>query len=46
MPKMDGYEACQELRRVAKQQPLPILILTRMNDVETVSRAYKSGASD
>lgn len=46
MPLMDGYETCSRLRRISKSMPLPILMLTAMDDVTTVARAYQAGATD
>jgi PAS domain S-box-containing protein len=45
MPDMSGYEVCAQLRADAGQL-LPILMVTGMDDVRSVERAYQSGATD
>lgn len=44
MPGMDGFAACSALRRRAER--LPILMLTILNDIESINRAYEAGATD
>jgi diguanylate cyclase (GGDEF)-like protein/PAS domain S-box-containing protein len=45
MPDMNGHEVCTILR--AEAGPLlPILMVTGMDDVQSVERAYSSGATD
>ena len=45
MPGMSGHEVCAVLR--AEADPLlPILMVTGMDDVQSVERAYRSGATD
>lgn len=45
MPGMNGHEVCKVLR--AEADPLlPILMVTGMDDVESVETAYRSGATD
>jgi diguanylate cyclase (GGDEF)-like protein/PAS domain S-box-containing protein len=46
MPRMDGFEACVELRRRPGGNVVPILILTALDDVESITRAYEAGATD
>lgn len=46
MPEMDGYTACHELRKTYDHQSLPVLMLTGLNDTESVDKAFDSGASD
>ncbi len=45
MPVQNGYEVCVALRREAGEL-LPIVMVTGMNDVESVDTAYRSGATD
>ena len=45
MPDMSGFEVCAQLRTDAGQL-LPILMVTGMDDVGSVERAYQSGATD
>ena len=45
MPEMSGYEVCQRLRK--KADPLlPIVMVTGLDDVNSVEAAYQSGATD
>jgi diguanylate cyclase (GGDEF)-like protein/PAS domain S-box-containing protein len=45
MPDLDGHEVCVRLRAEAGEQ-LPIVMVTGMDDVKSVERAYDSGATD
>ncbi|MDH5326654.1 MAG: EAL domain-containing protein [Gammaproteobacteria bacterium] len=46
MPEMDGYTACRELRDTLGAQHVPILLLTGLNDVQSVEKAFECGATD
>ena len=46
MPEMDGYEACAALRAMPGGQTVPILMLTGLDDVDSINRAYEVGATD
>ena len=46
MPVVDGYEACERLRRRPDSARLPILMLTGEDDPAAISRAYDVGATD
>jgi diguanylate cyclase (GGDEF)-like protein len=46
MPVLDGFEACQAIRQSPEGQHTPILMLTGLDDVESIDRAYRSGATD
>ena len=45
MPGMDGYETCAALRAEAGAL-LPIVVVTGMDDLASIERAYESGATD
>ena len=45
MPGMDGYQVCAALRAEAGDE-LPIVMVTGMDDVDSIERAYESGATD
>lgn len=45
MPGMNGYEACARLRLEAGND-LPIVMVTGMDDIESVERAFDAGATD
>lgn len=46
MPGMDGYETSIELRKICPIKHLPIIMLTGLNDVESVEKAFQAGATD
>lgn len=45
MPGMDGYQACLQLRKLAGNE-LPIIMVTGMDDVQSINRAFEIGATD
>jgi diguanylate cyclase (GGDEF)-like protein/PAS domain S-box-containing protein len=46
MPVMNGFEVCAELRRAPGGATTPILMLTGLEDIESMSKAYEAGATD
>jgi len=46
MPGLDGYQVCQRIRATAPGARIPILMLTGLNDTESIERAYHDGATD
>ena len=46
MPKFDGYSVCVELRRDPEFMDLPILMITALDDVESINRAFDAGATN
>jgi diguanylate cyclase (GGDEF)-like protein len=46
MPGLDGFEVCRQIRESALGTSVPILILTGLNDTESIERAYGQGATD
>lgn len=46
MPVMDGFECCIQLRREAPIHSLPILMITRLEDEQSVNAAFDAGATD
>ncbi len=46
MPGLSGYEVCAELRRLAHGRHVPVLILTSLDDRDSISLAYAAGATD
>jgi diguanylate cyclase (GGDEF)-like protein/PAS domain S-box-containing protein len=46
MPVMDGFEACSRLRQQPGTEGIPVLMVTGLNDEQSVDRAMKAGASD
>ncbi len=46
MPKMDGYEVCEQIRRRADGKETPIIMVTGLEDDDSIERAYQVGATD
>ncbi len=46
MPGQDGYAACAAIRAAPGGATVPILMLTGLDDLESINRAYKCGATD
>ena len=46
MPEMDGFEACATIRARPEGELTPILMLTGLDDVESIRHAYEAGATD
>lgn len=46
MPDMDGFECCVQLRSLSEAQQTPILMITFLDDQESIERAFQVGATD
>lgn len=46
MPGMNGFDVCRLIRDTFEYQALPILMLTALDDVDSVERAFDAGATD
>ena len=46
MPRMDGYDLCRELRSQPEAARVPILVVTSLDDLASIDRAYDAGATD
>jgi diguanylate cyclase (GGDEF)-like protein/PAS domain S-box-containing protein len=46
MPGMDGFAACALIRALPVGKHTPILMLTGLDDVESIRQAYQAGATD
>jgi signal transduction histidine kinase len=46
MPRMDGFELCNALRRNTASMHLPILMATGLDDGPSIEKAYQCGATD
>ncbi len=46
MPGIDGFEVCRQMRKKRNTRAIPVMILTGLGDMESVNRAFESGATD
>ncbi|MCC7082435.1 MAG: EAL domain-containing protein [Burkholderiales bacterium] len=46
MPGKNGFEVCAEARALAAHSRTPILMMTGLDDTESVNHAYEAGATD
>ncbi|NJK57260.1 MAG: response regulator [Pleurocapsa sp. SU_5_0] len=46
MPDIDGFSCCQKIRSLPGGDRLPILMITVLNDQESVEQAFNAGATD
>jgi DNA-binding response OmpR family regulator len=46
MPVMDGFTCCQQLRTLPTAQNTPVLMITVLDDQDSVDRAFEVGATD
>ena len=46
MPVMDGFSCCSQLRTLASAEHTPVLMITVLDDQESVDQAFAVGATD
>ncbi|MBE9070164.1 response regulator, partial [Leptolyngbya cf. ectocarpi LEGE 11479] len=46
MPEVDGFTCCTTLRKMAAGGDIPILMITSLDDPDSVNRAFEVGATD
>ncbi len=46
MPRMSGYEVCQQVRQIYPPHELPVVMLTAKNQVDDLVMAFQYGAND
>jgi diguanylate cyclase (GGDEF)-like protein/PAS domain S-box-containing protein len=46
MPGMDGFQTCQAMRGLPGGKYAPVLMITSMEDEESIHRAFEAGATD
>lgn len=46
MPKMSGYEVCQQLKSDTKTQNIPVLMVTALKETGDIEKAVSAGADD
>ncbi len=46
MPGLDGFGVCEAIRSSTAGRHVPILILTGLDDIDSIQNAYRAGATD
>ena len=46
MPELDGFAACARIRSLPRGARTPILIMTGLDDLDAIHRAFEAGATD
>lgn len=46
MPGMNGIDAVKEIRKISGGESVPIMMVTGVQDTESIQRAYDAGATD
>ena len=46
MPDIDGFTCCQKIRSLPRGDRLPILMITALDDRESIQQALDAGATD
>ncbi|MEL6442342.1 MAG: response regulator [Cyanobacteria bacterium J06621_8] len=46
MPDLDGFDCCQKIRSLPGGDRLPILMITVLDDQDSVEQAFQAGATD
>jgi two-component system alkaline phosphatase synthesis response regulator PhoP len=46
MPRMSGYQVCEQLKKNPDTRDIPIIMVTALNEVGDVERAVDAGADD
>lgn len=46
MPEMDGFDACKAIRETPHGADIPVLMITGLEDENSIVRAFSSGATD
>jgi PAS domain S-box-containing protein len=46
MPRMNGFTACSSIRECPGGEYVPILMMTGLEDIDSIHRAYEVGATD
>ena len=46
MPSIDGFELCASIRATKQGEHIPIVMMTGLNDSESIQQAFSAGATD
>ncbi|MEM9752513.1 MAG: response regulator [Planctomycetota bacterium] len=46
MPRMSGFEVCQKLKDDPRTSPIPVMMVTALNEMGDIERAVEAGTDD
>ncbi|MEZ6059517.1 MAG: response regulator [Planctomycetaceae bacterium] len=46
MPRMSGYEVCEQLKADAETRDIPVLMVTALNEMGDIEKAVEAGCDD
>jgi len=46
MPGINGFKTCQQIRELESGKNIPLIIMTSLDDMESINQAYDTGATD
>ena len=46
MPRMSGYEVCEQIKGDSEKQSIPVLMVTALNEMGDIEKAVKAGCDD
>jgi len=46
MPGMDGFEVCNSIREIPQCRHVPVIMMTALDDTESIDHAFEVGATD
>jgi|GEM_PF-713940 len=46
MPEMDGFDTCRAIRSLPNGDMLPVVMITALEDLDSINKAYEVGATD
>ncbi|MFJ1267210.1 response regulator [Legionella lytica] len=46
MPGLNGFEVCAQIRKLAEHQYTPIMMVTGLEDYDSINKAFEAGATD
>lgn len=45
LPKMDGFKMLEELKKIEKTKNIPVILLTNLENMENIQKAFEKGAA-